>query len=46
MDSKQEQYQDSVNDVFAQLRELCVEEDYALELPERTDRKEAFYCLK
>lgn len=39
---QQQQRQTSLADAFAQLRQLCAEENYTLEIPDREDRFNPF----
>ncbi len=39
---QQQQYQPSLADAFTQLRQLCAEENYTIEIPDRQDRFNPF----
>ncbi|NES19846.1 MAG: prevent-host-death protein [Symploca sp. SIO3E6] len=39
---QQQRHQSSLADSFAQLRQLCIEEDYIFEVPSRQDRPNPF----
>lgn len=42
MEWKQQHHQRSLADAFSELRQICVEEDYTLEVPPRHDRFNPF----
>lgn len=40
--SRQERQKSSLADAFAELRQICAEENYTIEIPPRYDRPNAF----